>query len=607
MLGEYETMIQIINNLYLYEDTCHVYVVKNEKKAILIDFGDGDVLDNLDSIGVSEVTDILLTHHHRDQGQGLQRAVDQGIRIWLPETEHHLFSNVDEHWQFRELYNNYNGRQDRFSVLQSIPDTNKLHDYDTISLNDIDFTILPTPGHTTGSISIITHLNEKRVIFSGDLIYEPGKIYSLAATQWSYNGGEGIALAILSLLSIKDRNPDLLLPSHGKSMPQPIMAIDKTVEHLRDLLTFRGHNLRLFQLAEKPYEQITPHLLSNRTSMSNAYVLLSKSGKALFIDYGYDFIGGIASGHDRASRRPWLYTIDKLKEHYKVKQVDVVIPTHFHDDHVAGLNLLQRVEGTEVWSPELFTNVLEDPANYDLPCLWYDPIKVDRSLPLDRKIEWEEYEITLSHQSGHAYHAVTIGFEVDGKKVLAVGDQYEGPDGTKTNYVYNNGFRPWDYRDSAKLYRKLNPDVILFGHRDPLWVTPEYLKVLDEKGNELEQIHNKILPSIPLELKGIDAFARISPYQKEAAFGEWTTVDVHLLNSFEETIDVNVNLVVPPSWEVKNNERQIQLSAHKETTLKFEILPMKNNSKKQERIAVDLTINTTHLGQLTEAVVNMIE
>ena len=43
------------------------------------------------------------------------------------------------------------------------------------------------------------------------------------------------------------------------------------------------------------------------------------------------------------------------------------MPTHYHDDHVAGINLLREVEGTEVWAPENVAPMLEEPRRYDLP------------------------------------------------------------------------------------------------------------------------------------------------------------------------------------------------------------------------------------------------
>ncbi|MGF6947950.1 glyoxylase-like metal-dependent hydrolase (beta-lactamase superfamily II) [Neobacillus sp. B4I6] len=369
-------MRKISTNLFLFEDTCNVYVIKAGETAVLIDFGDGKVLQHLDSIGVEKVTDIFMTHHHRDQGQGLPIAVQEGIRIWVPHTEQDLFNHINEHWKAREITNNYNMRQDRFSLLQSVTVYGTLKDYSTHVINGIPLTIIPTPGHSIGSITIIAEIDGKKTAFTGDLIYAPGKVWSLAATQWSYNGGEGIALSVLSLLDIKEQSPDQLLPSHGQIMEAPSKAMDLLIERFAALMEQRMQNPRLFKLRENPYEAITPHLLKNNTSMSNAYVVLSESGKALFIDFGYDFIGGIAAGSDRASRRPWLYTLSKLKEQYGVERIDVVIPTHYHDDHVAGINLLREIEGTEVWCPENFSDVLENPQKYDLPCLWYDPIKV---------------------------------------------------------------------------------------------------------------------------------------------------------------------------------------------------------------------------------------
>src|SRR5215216_6980804 len=143
---------QITDELYLFRDTCNVYVLRSGREAMLVDFGSGDVLDHLTEIGVERVTDVLMTHHHRDQGQGLALALQAGIRIWVPHIEQDLFHSVDAHWQAREVYNNYNVRQDRFSLLESIPVTGTLQDYETRRFGVHSVIVIPTPGHTIGSI-----------------------------------------------------------------------------------------------------------------------------------------------------------------------------------------------------------------------------------------------------------------------------------------------------------------------------------------------------------------------------------------------------------------------------------------------------------------------
>jgi glyoxylase-like metal-dependent hydrolase (beta-lactamase superfamily II) len=595
---------KISTNLYLYEDTCHVYVIKTEEKAVLIDFGDGNVLKYLDTIGVESVTDVFITHHHRDQCQGLPIAVKEKIRIWVPHSEQDLFHHMDQHWLAREINNNYNMRQDRFSILQSVPVYKTLKDYSTHEINGLKFTIIPSPGHTIGSITILADIDSKKTAFTGDLIYAPGKVWSLAATQWSYNGGEGIALSVLSLLDLKDREPDLLLPSHGQIMEEPSSAMELLIERYALLMKQRMQNPRLFKLRDNPYQAITPHLLQNCTSMSNAYVVLSKSGKALFIDFGYDFIGGIGSGSDRASRRPWLYTLSRLKEQYGVEKIDVVIPTHYHDDHVAGINLLRDVEGTEVWCPENVAEVLENPKKYDLPCLWYDPIKVDKQLPLNQQFKWEEYEFTVYEQAGHTLYAAAIEFSVDGKKVLAIGDQYQGENG-QFNYVYHNRFRISDYVDSAELYKSVKPDIIISGHWDPIVVSEEFLLRIDEKGKVLEQLHKDLLPLEELDF-GAEGFgANIVPYQTVVRSGQTFSVTLEIKNPFPKENDIIAKMITPAGWEINNREFNAKLPGNEAVQFTTLITIPQGYTGYRERIAVDLTVGKRRFGQHAEALVTI--
>ena len=90
-------MQQLSDNLFWWIDTCNVYILRDGDEAILIDFGAGDVLDNLHRLGVFRVTDVLMTHHHRDQGQGLKRAVEAGAKVWVPAAERDLFDAVEDY------------------------------------------------------------------------------------------------------------------------------------------------------------------------------------------------------------------------------------------------------------------------------------------------------------------------------------------------------------------------------------------------------------------------------------------------------------------------------------------------------------------------------
>ncbi|MEX2540985.1 MAG: MBL fold metallo-hydrolase [Trueperaceae bacterium] len=595
---------RLSSNLFRFRDTCWVYLLKDGDSAVLVDFGNGDVLAALPSVGVERVSDVLMTHHHRDQGQGLWRAAAAGINIWVPAAEQELFGGVDAHWQARELDNSYNNRQDRFSLLEPVTVAGTLDDYRSYRFGGLELTVIPTPGHTTGSLTLLSELDDRRVAFTGDLIAGPGKLWSLAATQWSYNGAEGVAATLASLLDLEERAPDELLPSHGEAIREPAAAIDLLGERLGRLLRQRKQNPRLLELRERPFDVLSPHLLCNRTALAFHYVLLSESGAALFIDFGYDFMVGTAAGSDRASRRPWLYTLRQLKRQFGVERVEVVMPTHYHDDHVAGINLLRRVEGSEVWAASTFADVLVNPQRYDLPCLWYDPVPVDRTLPLEEPIRWREYELTLHHQPGHTSYAVAISFEVDGRKVLAVGDQYEGGPEARWNYVYNNGFHPDDYRGGADLLERVRPDLLLAGHYQPHPVDTEFLAAVRSRADLLSTIHRELLPVEEVDFGGGDRAVSLRPYRTSVAAGSRLAMTAEVTNPFDRRETATVSLAVPAGWRAEPERQVLTLEAKARGSANFTVIPA-SRSVRRARIAADLTVGRTRLGQQAEALVTV--
>ena len=594
---------EIYPNLYRFEDTCVVYALRSGDEATLIDFGDGKIMDHLTTMGVRRVTDVLMTHHHRDQGQGLHKAAAAGARIWVPDMEQGLFADVDAQLAEKAIFNNYNVRQDRFSITRSVAIQGSLRDYAHIQGGSYKLEVLPSPGHTPGSISILADMDGRKVIFCGDLIAGPGKVWSMAATQWTYNGAEGAAASILSLTDLKKRNPNLLLPSHGIPMDNPEEAIDLLISRLADLLSARQQYPNLFSRMEHPYQRVSQHLLKNRTSIANSYVLLSESGKALLIDFGYDFATGLAAGSDRASRRPWLYTLPILKRDFGVKRIDVAIPTHYHDDHVAGMNLLREVEGTRIWAAENFADILSGETGIDLPCRWYDPVPVDRVIQLGKPVWWEEYKITLYPLPGHTRYAAAILFEVDGQRVLAVGDQYQDPKNQVWNYVYQNGFGVNDYRESATVYNDLQPDLILPGHAEPFTVTPEYLEKIRASADRLADFHESLLVDDSPDLIAGGWLARFNPFLIQAENDFYAGFWVEVCNPQPEDEFFRVKLNVPTGWDCVPTTQEIWLSPGETQSLYFRVCPHGQGLNSRQRIAADAWVGERHYGQIADAVV----
>ncbi|UFU04471.1 MBL fold metallo-hydrolase [Ruania suaedae] len=612
----HEDVTEVAPGVFRVRDTCHVYVIRaaestdGRRTGISIDFGSGRVLDLLDELGLEAITDVLMTHHHRDQAQGLPRAVAAGIAVHVPPVEAELFSDVDAMWAAREVGNNYNLRTDRFSLLEPVPITSTVPEYRSAEYGGITVHTLPTPGHTPGSVTYLVEAGGRRLAFTGDLLYGPGKVWSLLATQWSYTENEGPTMAVLACDLLAAEEPDVLLPSHGEVMDPGSPALTLTGDRLLQYVNQRRPEpTRIREKLANPYRNLTEHLLVNESSESRSYVLVSETGAAMVIDYGYDMTTGLPPGHERAARRPWLASLPGLKAHHPVDRVEVALPTHYHDDHVAGMNLLRDVEGTQVWSPANVAPILADPLRYDLPCLWHDPIPSDRELPIGETFTWHEYEITVHELPGHTLFAAAFEFVVDGVRVLVTGDQQDGqgvPGKTREtrNYQYHNRFRITDYRDSAALYQRVEPGLMITGHWQERWVTEDYLQMLATEAEELVQIHHDLLPLTELDTGADGVFARIEPYRSTVGSGRSATYEIWVRNPLREEATAHLTPVLPEGWTAVGPE-PVTLAPGGTARVTFTVTAT-GPRRRRARIAVDVTVDHLRLGQHAEALVDVI-
>lgn len=606
---------EVAPGVYRVADTCQVYLVVAEgaagtdRTAVAVDFGSGRALDLLAELGISRITDVLMTHHHRDQAQGLPRALAHGARLHVPPVEVDLFTRVDQMWRSRALDNSYALREDRFSLLRPVAVTTTVPEYRTVDHGGVQLRVLPTPGHTIGSVSYLLERAGQLIAFTGDLVYAPGKVWSLAATQWSYTENEGPAMTVLSCYLLADEQPDLLLPSHGEPMPDAVAALELLAGRMQTYVdSRRARPWDLSDWLRQPFVPITEHLLLNRTSTAASYVLLSRTGEALLVDYGYDMTTGLPSGTERAARRPWLASLPALKATYAVRAVTVALPTHFHDDHVAGMPLLREVEGTEVWSPANVAPVLADPWREDLPCQWFDPIPSDRVLTVGESFRWHEYTIGVHDQPGHTRYAVAYEVEVDGVRVLFTGDQQDGlgEPGVRRellNYQYRNRFAPQDYRASAALYRQVAPGLMLSGHWTARHVDAAYLDDLTERGAEVVALHADLLPD-DLDAGADGVLARIVPYRAAVQPGGTVALAVEVRNPLPGSAVVRCVPVLPSGWVAQPVPR-VELGAGASATLPL-VVTVGEKVLSRERVAVDLTVGSLQLGQHAEALLDVV-
>ncbi len=190
----------------------HAYLVQGENWAMLVDsgFGIGDIGEVVRGLTDSPIL-VVNTHAHLDHVGG-----NAHFDTAFVHQRESLAEVADTARRFRELATPEDfpvpwpdGFDLRCYAPQVPEPTHRLAGGETIDLGGRTLEILPTPGHTAGSICLLDEGN--RLLFVGDTI-----------TDRPLQGiGEGVSLAeyqaTLRLLAEMSPDVDLLLPGHGAS------------------------------------------------------------------------------------------------------------------------------------------------------------------------------------------------------------------------------------------------------------------------------------------------------------------------------------------------------------------------------------------------------
>jgi len=597
----------IRKNLYLFEDTCNVYVLRSGEEGLLIDFGSGHVLDHLGEIGVSHVSAVLHTHHHRDQAQGDREAAAAGIPIHVPQNERHLFDQVEIYWTTKQLYDMYNVRNTYFSLTESVPVSGVLADYSVFQWKGFELEVLPTPGHTAGSITLLGVVDGARVAFLGDLIHSPGKVQSLFDMQYTYGAQDGIEMTVLSLNLLEDRKPDILCPSHGEIMVDADAAMAATKKNLRSFYRLWSGGKLLAD--EVDFTPVASRLLHASQTCSSFYVILSKNGKrALFVDYGSPspaLMQPFAAHFEPGERIRFIqHSLSRLESQYGIEEVEAVIPSHYHDDHINGIPYLQRHLGTEVWAYENMKEILENPAGELIGCVMPDPLEVKRTFSEGESFTWEGFRFEVHFSPGHCDYHMSMFTEMDGKRIAFSGDNIWPPD-FLPSLIYRNHVHRTSHQITAKLYGEYRPEVLCSGHGLFTNVPAEGYDMFLANSRRLTELFDTLLPEGSGTLGVEPSWIQIYPYQIAAAAGKKLEARVRVKNPVPRKAKVKFRWVLPESWGARPAAGEIELGEGERREMPFELeIPAGWEATfPKQALALDVTLDGRHLGQVAEAVV----
>jgi glyoxylase-like metal-dependent hydrolase (beta-lactamase superfamily II) len=620
------TWTRLSEHLYSFTDTCNVYALVDGDAALLIDAGSGAVLDRLGDIGVKRVGWVLHTHHHRDQCWGTPRLRAAGAKVAVPEYERHLFDQVETFWQTRRTFDNYNDRNTFFAAASDIPVDAVLEDYETFSWRGHHFLVLPAKGHTLGSITLLATIDGRKVAFTGDLLAAGGKLYQLHAVEYTYGCMEGVPFTLQSIQALRRKAPEVCLPSHGSPIVDVPGDIDRLQRRLMDCVKL-GRGMRIAGrdsipethfLPEPKFIPLSRHLLWGGVwTCSNFYVVLSDSGKAMFVDYGHAFWAHMHTGPDHDGQESMRFVehhLDELREEYGVTSFDLVVPTHIHDDHTCGIPFLQRHHGTRCWALKEVGEVLADPAAWaSTPCMFPKPIRIDRWLADGERFRWEEYEFDMHFAPGQTeFHSVYAGM-IDGRKVAFTGDNYFMDDvfaGGKVERlpfqttVLRNSFQLDMHRRCAEVMRKVEPELICPGHRDVLPCSKRDLDTYCDFIARKERVFRELVDE-PAD-HFIDLFwSRLLPFVATVKVGEVMEYRLLLRNNLQRPATFAGRLLAPPGWEVSSEHWNLTLEAGRRGEIVLRAKAPREADGVRRLMTAEVQIDGDSQGPISEALVTV--
>ena len=602
------------DHLAVYHGPINVGIVRDGERALLIDCGDGRVAGELEKLGITAVDRMIFTHHHRDQACGAYGLVERGAKVGVPAAERQHFDGVAAYWKNpRSRWHVYSLHPHHLMLAEPVAVDAAYADGQEIAWGPAKIRVLDTPGHTDGSVSYVVDVDGRRVVFSGDAIYDHGRVWEIHSLQkgfrrgkrriGDYHGFLGAQWELVeSLNRIKEAKPELLVPSHGRIMQEPAAAIDALVARLAvcydkyvAISALRHYFPELFtefagrpgHMAIRPGKPV-PDCLRH---FGTTWMLVSKDKAALPMDCGsprvVEWIRGlITKGEIRGVEGLWV--------------------THYHDDHVDAIPAFQKAFDCPCTTDRHVAEVIGNPMAWRLPCISPSKARVDRPTKDGESWQWHEFKLTAFHYPGQTlYHAALLA-ERGELRMLFVGDSHTaaGID----DYCSSN--RNWlgrgvGFDHCIGLIEKLRPTHVFNCHvADAFDFTPEECRFMRENLAQREKLYGELVPWDHANYGMDEPWVRCHPYEQKAAPGGRAELSVVVTNHSAEARPASCRAVLPRAWGGKATEwTEAEIAAKTEGELRLSLAVPGDVKPGRYVVPVDLRYGRWELPQFSEAVV----
>lgn len=536
------------------------------------------------------VDQLLLTHHRRDLlDSAFEASKDPKTSILAPRVEQEQFEQPEKFWngfvtgRFHDYQCQSTKRSFRPLRIQPVDSESRLQ------LHGLDFQVVDTPGFTRGAVSYITTIDNRKIAFTGDLIYGNGQLFDLYSLQDSFDnasirGYHGYAARLAQLLAslrkIKALKPDVIFPARGPLIQNPSEAIDTLIARVQELyLNYLSTNAlhwyfkadRMRQCAEAihggPVEnlELMPYALHRKApdwifENATSRMLLSDSGTGFLIDCGYQRV---------------IDAVDQQIKSGVVSKVEGIFVTHYHDDHTDMVQAAAEKYQCPVYCTEEYYEILSNPSAFQMPAMTDKPIRNIKALTDGYKMKWHEFDLTFFYFPGQAiYHGAMLAQKPGEEPVFFIGDSF-APSGLDDYCLLNRNLVSKDNGYFLCLHK-------LQSLSQPVWLMNEHISEVFRFGSaelamletKYQQRHDILAKLFPWDDPnyGIDErWAEFYPYGQTVKAGEKLKVTLRITNHSPKIRSFKVSLKSDASLQLKSDSAEVSIEPGKIGSADFEL------------------------------------
>jgi len=547
------TLATLSDHLAVFPGHVNVGIVRDGTKALLIDVGDGGVLEACKALGIDTIDRVAFTHHHRDQACGAH-LLPADTRIGVPAAERALFDNVAAYWRDpKNRWHLYNLHPHHLTLAEPIAVHDTYGGGDQFRWGPARVAALFTPGHTDGSLSYIVDVDGQRTVFCGDAIYDVGKVWDIHSLQKGtmtsdYHGFLGARPQLVeSLRRIQEAKPHTLVPSHGNIMTEPAKAIDALVKRL-DLCYDRYVAIsalrHYFPNLFSDYAHATHHMPIRKGKpkppclrhIGTTWLIVSKDKAAWVVDCGSPNV---------------IKQLKTMLAAGEIRSVEGLWVTHYHDDHVDAIPQFQKAFDCPCVADASVAEVITDPMAWRLPCISPSQCRVDRVTKEGESWHWHEFTMTACHLPGQTLYHGGLLVARGGLRLFFIGDSFtmSGID----DYCSSN--RNWlgkgvGFDRCIALVEQHKPTHMFNCHVDVAFdFTPDECRFMRANLAERERLYGQLVPWDHANYGMDEPWVRCHPYEQKAKPGAQVALRLVVTNHSAEPRDARCRPVPPRAWQ----------------------------------------------------------